>query len=590
MFLLDGLSYNQGDGEAILEDFDLSSLSRAEIFRGANAFRYGALTLGGAINLVPFTGRDAPGVQSRTEAGSYGYFRANLIGGAVQGAMDEFGSVSGKRRDGFRDHRAENTEILFTNIGFRPDERIENRFYLTLARTDREIPGGVTQEQMETGPRAANPLALAQDWNKAWSYLRLADKFSYRTPDWEIEAGGFWFHRDLETRGFFSANFRSGIEMFYSDNIGGSLNAVWRGEVFGLWNVLSLGANPQWESEHSQNYENLLGRVGRTTARGVSHSVNLPFYAEDQFYLTPQLSFVTGGQLVFVRREFADEFRSDAEGDQSNAQEFLGFNPKLGAIYEFNSDTQVFFNLSRSWQAPSIDNLVEFDEGPNSSVVYTPLQPQHAWTIECGTRGSGSRFRWDLSLYRSWFADELLELNDAQGNDIDTINAQASIHQGIEAGLEIDLFENVFVRPAANHSGDKVTLEQSYTLSDLHFDRDPVYGDNRIGGIPIHFYEAELIYQTPPGFYAAANVACNLSRYPVDHANALYQGAYALLGARIGFRQEKGFSISIEGRNLLNQRYPSSVDVIADSRIDAKPEIFHPGDGRSFFISVTWRW
>ena len=56
MFLLDGLNFNQGDGESILEDFDVAALSQAEVFRGADAFQYGALTLGGAINLVPFTG------------------------------------------------------------------------------------------------------------------------------------------------------------------------------------------------------------------------------------------------------------------------------------------------------------------------------------------------------------------------------------------------------------------------------------------------------------------------------------------------------------------------------------------------------
>ncbi|HEY6207049.1 MAG TPA: Plug domain-containing protein, partial [Chthoniobacterales bacterium] len=50
-FLLDGLNYNQADGEAILEDFDVTTLSHAEIYRGADAFKYGALTLGGAINL-----------------------------------------------------------------------------------------------------------------------------------------------------------------------------------------------------------------------------------------------------------------------------------------------------------------------------------------------------------------------------------------------------------------------------------------------------------------------------------------------------------------------------------------------------------
>src|SRR6476620_11202641 len=65
MFLLDGLNYNQGDGEAILEDFDIAALSHAEIFRGADALKYGALTLGGAINLVPFTGYNAAPFQVR---------------------------------------------------------------------------------------------------------------------------------------------------------------------------------------------------------------------------------------------------------------------------------------------------------------------------------------------------------------------------------------------------------------------------------------------------------------------------------------------------------------------------------------------
>ena len=64
MFLLDGLSFNQGDGEATLEDLDVAAISHAEVFRGADAFRYGALTLGGAINLVPFTGYDCGAISS----------------------------------------------------------------------------------------------------------------------------------------------------------------------------------------------------------------------------------------------------------------------------------------------------------------------------------------------------------------------------------------------------------------------------------------------------------------------------------------------------------------------------------------------
>src|SRR5262249_43175986 len=42
-FFLDGLPLNQGDGEAILEDFDLATLKYAEVFRGANALKFGSL-------------------------------------------------------------------------------------------------------------------------------------------------------------------------------------------------------------------------------------------------------------------------------------------------------------------------------------------------------------------------------------------------------------------------------------------------------------------------------------------------------------------------------------------------------------------
>ena len=38
--MLDGLTLNQGDGEVILEDFDLATVKSAEVFRGANAFKY----------------------------------------------------------------------------------------------------------------------------------------------------------------------------------------------------------------------------------------------------------------------------------------------------------------------------------------------------------------------------------------------------------------------------------------------------------------------------------------------------------------------------------------------------------------------
>jgi iron complex outermembrane receptor protein len=148
----------------------------------------------------------------------------------------------------------------------------------------------------------------------------------------------------------------------------------------------------------------------------------------------------------------------------------------------------------------------------------------------------------------------------------------------------------MFVPEQSNRAGDRLSLEQSYTLNNFHMDQNAVYGDNRLPGIPVHVYEAQLLYQNPSGFYAGPNLQCNLSRYPVDEANALFANRYMLLGFRVGFRPSNGFSIFIDCRNLTNQTYAASVDVIANARTESDPEIFHPGDGRSFYGGVSWTW
>ena len=116
-FLLDGVSFAQGDGETIIEDFDVNTLKYAEVYRGADAFKYGSLTIGGAINLVPLTGYDADRYQTRLQGGSYGFMRGQVSSGGVEGPFDYYASVSGRYRDGYRAHSRENTELPVLGFG-----------------------------------------------------------------------------------------------------------------------------------------------------------------------------------------------------------------------------------------------------------------------------------------------------------------------------------------------------------------------------------------------------------------------------------------------------------------------------------------
>src|SRR5262249_50053605 len=130
----------------------------------------------------------------RLEGGSFGFFRGQANSGGVFGPFDYFASVTGRRRDGFREHSSENTQDIYSNFGYRLTDNLENRFYLTLARTDRLTPGAITKQQMEQDPTETGTDAIEQNTGKKWSFVRLADKFTYKNDAIRADAGGYWWY------------------------------------------------------------------------------------------------------------------------------------------------------------------------------------------------------------------------------------------------------------------------------------------------------------------------------------------------------------------------------------------------------------
>jgi iron complex outermembrane receptor protein len=149
----------------------------------------------------------------------------------------------------------------------------------------------------------------------------------------------------------------------------------------------------------------------------------------------------------------------------------------------------------------------------------------------------------------------------------------------------------MFTQGNKTRAGDRLTLRQDFTLTDAHFSHDTTFGNDRIAGIPIYNYQAQLMYESPYGFYAGPNLHWVMTRFPVDNANTLYAPAYALLGFRAGWHLGKGLSIFFDARNLLDQRYASSVDPISSaSAFQPDVAVFHPGDPRSFYGGLSWVW
>ena len=321
-FMLDGLTLNQGDGEAILEDFDLATIKYAEVFRGANAFKYGSITLGGAINLVTMTGREADRFSFGSKAEALVISAARSPTGGFTGPFDYVGSLMGRYRDGFRDHSTENTERIFGDLGYKFNDHLENRFYVTLDHVDRQLPGGLTKEEsMTIRSRRTRMRSPRTSTRNGSSFGCRQNQLSERRT--RIRCGAFWFHRNIEERGFFEEDFREGITAFYSDNYGVTLNYVTHDELFGRRNIFTIGVSPANRRRGARKTSRTsTASAEQTTALNTGISINAPLYLENQHYLTDKLSFLLGCRRSMRNADFEDDFLSDDQGDQSHEQNF----------------------------------------------------------------------------------------------------------------------------------------------------------------------------------------------------------------------------------------------------------------------------
>jgi iron complex outermembrane receptor protein len=137
--------------------------------------------------------------------------------------------------------------------------------------------------------------------------------------------------------------------------------------------------------------------------------------------------------------------------------------------------------------------------------------------------------------------------------------------------------------------GDRIWFNASYTYNDFFFDGDPLYGDNRLPGVPPHYLRAEMLYRHPGGFYAGPNIEWMPDAFFADNANRLAVDAYSLWNFRIGYAQRSaGWSGYVEGRNLLNRRYISSAVVAGTA--NASSALFNPGTGRALYAGVRLTW
>ncbi|MBI6851597.1 TonB-dependent receptor [Pseudomonas cichorii] len=591
--MLDGLPLT-GPGGTPYELKEPLWLSHVDVRRGANGFDQGSLALGGSINYLTRTGYDAPRLQLRYEAGSHGYTKRQISSGQVLGDLDYYVSLTDSNYDGFQDQSSGGSKGIAANVGYRFNPNIETRFYFRYRETDNDTPGRLTKDQIKHDPRAANSLNVARDSKRlqpgsTW----LANKTTFYLDDnSRVEAGLVYHDYPMDLR-----EGTNRLKVAYTD-VSSTLNYIRQDQLAGHQSITTVGLRTTKGLPNNGASEYVRIPTGNTAGFDVGTKTrdysylgsDTALHLGNDLELVPDLWLTTSVAAIYTRRE--TEVTYPEVNDPVSTHDW-DYAARLGLRYEFTPQLQVYGNLSRSVEPPHAWSMIWgsnkfFPAGSGAATglqrAGVKLENQTATTLELGGRGESGIGRWDLAWYYSQVRHELLSVETQAATQttsaiIAESNASPTLHQGVEASLDSTLWQG--------GAAGKLALLQAYTYSDFHYRDDDRFGDNQLAGIPKHYYQAQLRYSHPTGFYVGLNTE-HASKIAVDYANSFYADAYTLLGATLGYASPKDdWQTWLDLRNLTNKRYASTVTPGYDDRGQDVARST-PGDGMGVYAGVSW--
>lgn len=587
--MLDGLPLT-GPGGTPYELLEPLWVDHVEVLRGANGFDRGALALGGAIDYISHTGYDAPLLQVRYATGSHGYQQRQLSSGQVLGNFDYYVSLTDANADGYQDHTRSQSKGVIGNFGYRFNPNLETRFYLRYRETDNDLAGRVSKGSIEHDPRAANPAYVSRDdRRKQPGSTFVGNKTTYYIDDDSSIQTGLVYHD-------YPMDLREGpnrLKVAYSD-VSGTFDYKRRDTLWGRESRSTLGLRVTQHLPNDGASEFVRIPTGNTASYAPGTRIrNFTYQGSDtvlhvgnDLEVADDLWLTTGLAAIYTRRESAVTY---PEGGGKTSLGDWDYAPRLGLRYQLTPNVQLFGNLSRSVEAPHPWSLIYSSNlrFPAGSGVATgaqrdpiKLRNQTATTLELGGRGDSSLGEWSLAWYYAQVRHELLSVwPDANATMPYELNASPTVHQGVEASLQSELWSQPGV--------GRLSLRQAYTFSDFHYRDDARFGDNRLPGLPMHYYQGELRYDWPLGFFTAVNTQL-VSKVAVDYANSYHADPYALFGATLGYNAPKNdWQTWVDVRNLTDKRYAATVTPGYDDKgLDAARST--PGEGLGVYLGVSW--
>jgi iron complex outermembrane receptor protein len=580
---LDYIPLTTGNGETTIEDIDLSTIQKVDVWKGPTASLYGA-GLGGMIHYKTRDQEDflPSSISSGLTIGSYGLIRnvSELNFTNAKNTLNTILNYNTTSSDGYRENNAYDRESLTFMGKYYSSKNSKTTLFGSFTKLKAFIPSSIDLNDYNENPEKAaftwGSIKGFEDYNKVISGLahqfKIADISTFRLDN---KTSVFFTHRDAYESTPFnileensnSLGLRSVLELKRQNTIKGQLPALSIG-------IETFTENYDWKTSETNN-----GVKEALLSNNEEQRKYINLFAQSYFELNPKATLFAGVNLNKTNYDYDDILQADGI-DKSGDYGFDNIlSPHVGVNYQFNNAIALFTTVSHGFSPPSLEETLT-PEG----TINPDIQVEKGWNYEIGARGSiKSKLTYELTTYTMQIKD-LLVARRVNADQFIGVNAGETEHNGIELFLSYSMISN---------SELQLTPFLSYTFSDYTFnefvDEDNDYSGNKLTGTPPHQLSAGFDFKSKTGFYGNINYKY-VDAFPMRDDNSIDSDAYNIVRAKIGFEKtwlsRYQLNIAFGVDNLFDEKYASMILINAGSFGNNLPRYYYPGLPRNYYGSL----
>jgi len=554
---------------------------RVEITKGPGSALYGSNALHGMINVITPPANEVGGRLSM-EGGAYDFIRFNITQGVVSGRGGIRAMATITHDGGYRDQSGYDQQKINLRHDYKGDVwTISSN--LSLTNLDQETAGFITGLNVFKDRALAKQNPNPEAFRKAKS-LRYWSRFSR-----DIGAGLRWqvtpYMRVLDMK--FLMHFLPGQPLEENSQTSfGLQNGLYINEgsaldiIVGVDMEYTRGSLKQTQAQPTQGSAFLRATIpsGKQYDYDVD-SLQAAAFMQGDWEISSKLHLMAGVRLEYMRYDYTNNMLPGRTGEdgttcgfggcrysrpESSKDSFTTFSPKIGLLYKYDENNDIYLNLGQGFRAPQATELYRLQRAQ----TVADLKKVSLKNIEIGFRGRQNSVSYNISFY-AMKKDNYIFRDSSFFN----VSNGKSDHMGADIMVKIAVSERLSLKANASFARHRYAFD--------YISRSVNLRGKDIDTAPHHFGSMQLVWK-PVDRLRTELEWVHMGAYYTDPENRHKYDGHDYLNLRAAFQVTDKYGLFLRVINLTDTRYAERADYTTFT-----DERYFPGKPRSLYVGVN---